>query len=163
MKNVAIFYGSTMGTCEEVAKKIAAKLNDAALNYVTTLTEETVSAYDVLLLGTSTWGFGELQDDWLPVCDSLKKMNLSGKTIAMFCVGDCEGYPDSFCGALAPLYEAVKDTGATIIGKVSADDYHFTASEGVDDGMFLGLAIDEANESNKTDSRIDEWLKSLAL
>ena len=43
---------------------------------------------------------------------------------------------------------------------VSADDYNFEDSEAVIDGEFVGLALDEMNESDKTDERIDAWIES---
>lgn len=163
MSKIGIYYGSTTGTCEDIAKRIAKKLNDADVINAAELSEDNVKQYDVLLLGSSTWGAGELQDDWYDACDKLKNIDLSGKTVALFCIGDCQGYSDTFCSALAPLYDSVKDTGAKIVGQVDADDYSFSDSEGVVNGMFIGLAIDENNEPEKTDGRIDAWLASIGL
>ena len=160
MAKTVIFYGSTTGTCEDIANRIAAK-NGADVKNATELSAATVAGYDMILLGSSTWGDGELQDDWYDACDVLKTLDLSGKTVALFCVGDSDAYSDTFCGALAPLYEAVKNTGAKIVGQVSTDGYSFSSSEGVVDGKFLGLALDESNEASKTDARIDAWLASL--
>lgn len=163
MATIAIYYGSTTGTCEQVANKIAKKLKDATVINAADLSENNVKQYDVLLLGSSTWGAGELQDDWFDACDKLKNMDLTGKKVALFCIGDCEGFSDTFCGALLPLYDSVKDTGAKIVGQVDADEYTFSDSDGVVNGMFLGLPLDENNEADKTDGRIDAWLASLEL
>ncbi len=159
MAKTVIFFGSTTGTCEDIANRIAAK-NGADVKNASELTAESVADYDVLLLGSSTWGAGELQDDWFGPCEVLKGLNLSGKTVALFAVGDYSAYGDTFCGALAPLYEAVKNTGAKIVGQVSTDGYTFDASEAVVNGEFVGLALDESNEPEKTDARIDAWLAS---
>lgn len=161
MSKIGIYYGSTTGTCEAIARKIAAKLNNADVINAANLSEDNIKQYDVLLLGSSTWGAGDLQDDWFDACDKLKSCDLSGKTVALFCNGDCEGFSDTFCGALAPLYNAVLNTGARIVGQVDADGYTFNDSEGVVNGMFLGLALDDGNEASKTDSRIDAWLSSI--
>jgi len=163
MAKVGIFYGSTTGTCEDIAGRMAAKISGAEVINAAGLTADNVAEYDMLLLGSSTWGAGELQDDWYDACDVLSGLDLSGKTVALFSVGDSDGYSDSFCGALAPLYEAVKDTGATIVGQVSTEGYTFDDSEGVVDGQFLGLALDETNEPDKTDERIDAWLAAIGL
>ena len=163
MKKIAVFYGSSTGTCEDIANRIAARLEDAAVLNASGLTADVVTEYDTLLLGSSTWGAGDLQDDWYDACDTLRGLDLTGKTVALFCVGDCESYGDTFCGALAPLYDSVKESGADIVGKVSADDYSFSDSEGVVDGEFLGLALYETNEPEKTDRRIDDWIASLGL
>ena len=160
MAKFGIFYGSSTGMCEDVANRIAQKLDDAEVINAADLSADKVAEFEVLLLGSSTWGAGELQDDWYDACDTLKGMDLSDKTVALFSIGDCESYSDTFCGALAPLYEAVKDTGAKLVGQVSTDGYTFDDSEGVIDGKFVGLALDETNEPEKTDDRIDAWLKS---
>lgn len=163
MAKIGIYYGSTTGTCEDIANRIAKKIEGSEIVNASELSADNVAKYDVLLLGTSTWGAGELQDDWFDACDKLKAMDLSGKTVALFCVGDCEMYSDTFCGALAPLYDSVKNTGAKIVGAVSDGDYNYAASEGVVNGSFLGLALDESNEAEKTDARIDKWIASLGL
>mgnify|MGYP002461750743 FL=1 len=66
MKKIGIFYGSSTGTTESVAYTIAQKLGVASndVHDASKLTGEMVKEYDVLVLGTSTWGCGEVQDDW---------------------------------------------------------------------------------------------------
>lgn len=160
MKTLVI-YGSTTGTTEEVAQKIAEKLNAEAVN-VADVTEDQIAEADNLVLGSSTWGAGELQDDWYDGIDKLKSANLKGKTIAIFGVGDSASYSDTFCGSMAGLYDAVKDSGAKIVGAVSTDGYTFDDSESVVNGKFVGLALDEENESDKTDERIDNWVKAIS-
>ena len=44
-----------------------------------------------------------------------------------------------------------------MIGHVSIDQYIFDESKSVIDGMFCGLPIDEDNESEKTDDRLQAW------
>jgi flavodoxin I len=160
MKTLVI-YGSTTGTTEEVAQKIAEKLNAEAVN-VADVTEDQIAEADNLVLGSSTWGAGELQDDWYDGIDKLKSADLKGKTIAIFGVGDSASYSDTFCGSMAGLYDAVKDSGAKIVGAVSTDGYTFDDSESVVNGKFVGLALDEENESDKTDERIDNWVKAIS-
>ena len=160
MKKTCVIYGSSTGTCEDIAKRIASKLDNAEVVDAAKLNVETIVAYDNLLLGTSTWGAGEMQDDWYDGVKALKAADLNGKTIALFGCGDSESYCDTFCGGMAELYKAVEGKGANLVGMVSADDYNFEDSEAVIDGEFVGLALDEMNESDKTDERIDAWIES---
>ena len=160
MKKTCVIYGSSTGTCEDIAKRIASKLDNAEVVDAAKLNVETIADYDNLLLGTSTWGAGEMQDDWYDGVKALKAADLNGKTIALFGCGDSESYCDTFCGGMAELYKAVEGKGANIVGMVSADDYNFEDSEAVIDGEFVGLALDEMNESDKTDERIDAWIES---
>lgn len=66
MKKTGIFYGSSTGTCEDLANQIADKMGVAASDVYSAdkLSADLVKEYDLLILGTSTWGDGELQDDW---------------------------------------------------------------------------------------------------
>ncbi len=164
MKKIGIFYGSTTGTCEDLANRIADKLEVSAsdVHNVEALSVDLISGYDVLLLGSSTWGDGELQDDWYDALKKMKTADLSGKEIALFGCGDSESYGDTFCDAIGVLYNNLRDTGCTFIGnKVSTDGYSFSSSAAVEDGMFVGLALDEVNESDKTQKRIDSWITDI--
>ena len=63
MKKTIVVYGSSTGTCEAIANTIAEKLGVEAIN-VSDFNADVVAENDNLILGTSTWGAGELQDDW---------------------------------------------------------------------------------------------------
>ena len=162
---IGIIFGSTTGTCEDIAGKIAAEFGvDASdVHNVTDLNEDVVAAYDTLLLGSSTWGCGDLQDDWYDGLEKLKGMDLSGKKVAVFGCGDSASYGDTFCNAMGTIYDDLQGTGATFVGTgVSADDYTFDDSTAVKDGAFIGLALDEVNEDFKTSERISKW-KSMIM
>lgn len=163
MKNICVIYGSSTGTCQGLAEKIGQQLGvqDDGMIDVQNLSADVVNKYDVLILGTSTWGAGEMQDDWYDGVKILKQAGLKGKTVAVFGCGDSESYSDTFCGGMAELYNAAKDAGATMIGEVATDGYNFDDSEAVVDGKFVGLALDEVNEDDKTDSRIEAWVEEL--
>ena len=102
-----------------------------------------------------------MQDDWYDGVKVLKKAGLAGKTVALFGCGDCESYGDTFCGGMHELYEAVTEAGAHVIGAVDASNYTYEDSESVVDGKFVGLALDDVNESDKTEERIDQWLAEI--
>ena len=102
MNKIVLFYGSSTGTCENLARDIAEKLNldSSVVHPVSELNEKTVAAADTLLLGTSTWGWGDIQDDWADALPKLKAMSLSGKKIALFGCGDSSSYGDTFCDGM---------------------------------------------------------------
>ncbi|ALO49912.1 flavodoxin FldA [Hoylesella enoeca] len=158
MKKTIVVYGSSTGTCQSIAETIASKLGVEAID-VTKFDASVIAANDNLLLGTSTWGAGELQDDWYDGLNVLKAADLAGKTVAVFGCGDSESYSDTFCGAMAEIYNAAKDAGATLVGEVSTDGYTYDDSEAVVDDKFVGLALDDVNEDDKTEGRIDAWLE----
>ena len=161
MSKTIVIFGSSTGTCEAIAEKIGSRLGAEVLN-VQDLTADVVDANDNLILGTSTWGAGELQDDWYDGINVLKSADLSGKTIALFGCGDCESYGDTFVGGIGELYDAIKNSGANFVGAVSTDGYTFDDSAAVVDGQFVGLPLDDVNEDDKTDGRIDAWIAQIS-
>ncbi len=163
MNKVGIFYGSTTGTTEEIARKIGEKLglSKSDVHDAAKISEELVNQYDVLILGTATWGDGEQQDDWYDGVKVLMATDLTNKPIALFGCGDSESYSDTFCGGMGYLYQDLKDSGCRFCGITDVDGYTFDASESVIDDKFIGLPIDDVNESDKTDARIDEWIEKL--
>ncbi|MFI3263478.1 MAG: flavodoxin FldA [Rikenellaceae bacterium] len=160
MKKTLVVFGSTTGTCETIAQSIAEKLGVSAIE-VSELTADTIAEYEALVLGTSTWGDGELQDDWYDGVAVLKDADLTGKTIALFGCGDGESYCDTFCDGMGLIYNDIKDSGCTIVGEVDAAGYSYSSSVAEVDGKFVGLALDDMNESEKTDDRIDTWVETL--
>ena len=59
------------------------------------------------------------------------------------------------------LYEDLKDSGCRFVGAVSDSDYTYSSSISVIDGKFVGLAIDDVNESDKTEERVAAWTDML--
>lgn len=163
MKKTGVFYGSTTGTTESVARTIAEKLGIPSSDVydVSKMTADVAGSYEALILGTSTWGDGELQDDWYDGIKVLKGMDLSGKTVALFGCGDSESYSDTFCDGMGILFEDLKNSGCRFIGAVSDADYTYSSSIAATDGNFVGLAIDDINESDKTDERVTAWTEKL--
>lgn len=159
MKQTIVVFGSTTGTCENVAQTIAQKLGCEAIP-VSDFSADTIAQYDNLILGSSTWGAGDLQDDWYDGVEVLRNAALADKTVALFGVGDSESYPDTFCGALGEIYDAVADR-AKVVGAVDVAGYTFEDSAAVREGSFVGLALDEVNESDKTEERIDAWIEQI--
>jgi flavodoxin I len=162
MSKIGIFYGSSGGNTETVAKNIAKKLGvgDGDVHDVAKAGASDLTQYDTLLFGSSTWGLGDLQDDWEGFIKTVAETDLSGKKVALFGCGDSQSYPDTFCNAVGAIYRAVKDK-ATIIGFTETDGYSFGESEAAVNGQFVGLIIDEDNESNLTDERINRWIENL--
>ena len=95
MSKIAVFYGSTTGTCETLAGVIASKLG----------------------------------------------------TDAVFSAADAMGI----------IYEAVQ--GANIVGAgMPTDGYSFSSSQAVVNGAWVGCALDDVNEPDQSEARINAWL-----
>lgn len=154
----AIFYGSTTGTTEMVAGKVGELLGAEVLS----ATEiDRVEEYDFVIFATSTWGMGDLQDDWYEALDKLKTKNLSGKKVGLIGIGDQFGFGDTFVDGIGTIYKEIKDMGINLVGKTSTDGYSFSGSKAVVDDEFVGLVIDENNQSELTDERINAWVEKV--
>lgn len=157
-----IVYGSSTGTTKEVAAMIAAQLGIGRSDIydVSSVEPEQLKGYDMFILGTSTWGIGELQEDWE---DGLGKISgvLSGKTVALFGCGDSSSFGATFCDGMGIIYERLQGCGCRFVGETDASEYSFEASVAETGGRFVGLAIDQINEAALTDSRIIRWCAAL--
>lgn len=160
MNKTAIFYGSSTGNTESAAKKLAKMLEadtfDVADNPI-----DQLGKYQNLIFGASTWGVGDLQDDWDNFISELENADLSGKVIALFGLGDGASYADSFADGIGTIYHAIQNKGCKIVGFVDTSEYDYEASTAEIDGKFVGLPLDEDNESDLTNERIDKWVEQL--
>lgn len=161
MKKTVIIYGSSTGTCQSIAETIANKLGVSDILDVAKVTAAQVNVYDNLLLGTSTWGAGDMQDDWYSGIKEIKNANLAGKTVALFGCGDSQSYSDTYCDGMGEIYRELQGTGCNIIGQVPTDGYTYDDSTAVVDDHFVGLALDDVNEGDMTEARIDAWIDSI--
>ena len=149
-----------MGNTEEAASFLAENLGlENELLNVANCDAAKLNGFDKLILGVSTWGTGDLQDDWDAF--DFGGLKLSGKTVAIFGTGDAESYADSFCGAMGKLYDEVVKAGAKVVGEVGTDGYTFDGSDAVKNGKFVGLALDADNQSDKTEGRISAWIEQI--
>ncbi len=157
----AIFFASSTGNSEEIANKISAELNNIEIFDLAGTKIEKINEFDKLILGGSTWGDGELNDDWEDVWGNFCKLDLANKTIALFGLGDQESYSDEFCSAMGIIYEQIVESGAKIVGFTSTEGYYHDGSKAQIEDKFVGLAIDEDNQSDLTDKRINDWANDI--
>ncbi|MEP3482548.1 MAG: flavodoxin [Fuerstiella sp.] len=166
-KRMGIYFGSETGNTEAVANTLHEKLKADHLVVTADICQcelEDLLHHDVLLLGVSTWDIGEIQSDWEAWLQKLELLDLRTKQIAIFGLGDAVGYPDTFVDGMGILWESLKNSGADLIGIWPSAGYEFDDSLGrCDSDHFLGLVIDEDNDSEKTSVRIDRWVEQLNL
>ncbi len=121
MKNTILIYGSTTGNTETLAGYVEAGMQKGGLEVtkedVTEASIEGIVNNDLVVFGCSTWGEGELQDDFIDFYDEIerKKVDLSGKKVAVFGPGDSDMYPDTFCEAVNILTKRLKECGAELV------------------------------------------------
>ena len=158
--SIAVVYGSTTGMCAEVAANIASALGADCLN-VAEVSADQVAGYDALVLGSSTWGAGDLQDDWMANIGVIEGANLAGKKVAVFGTGDSIGFSDTFCDAMATLRDAAVAAGAAAVGAGAVEGYDGVSSRVFENGAFIGLPLDVTNQPELTDARVAAWVEKL--
>ncbi len=162
MANIGIFYGSSTGNTKDVSVKLHGAFGaDADLHNITDVDADTIAEYPYVIFATSTWGSGDLQDDWEDFFPNLDDVDFSSKKVAIMGLGDQENYPDTFADAIAVLAEKVQEKGGVLVGFTSTDGYTYDNSEAEEDGRFMGLVIDEDSQSGLTDERIKHWVAAL--
>ena len=156
MDKVHVIYGSTTGMTEAVAQRISADFGTTAVN----VASAGADAFDaeLVILGSSTWGCGDPQDDWAATGFALlEAADWTGKKVAVFGLGDAQGFADTFCDAMADLAQKAVAKGAMLVGTLPLDAFPGASSRIVDGDHLVGLALDETNEADKTDARLAAW------
>ena len=164
MKKIVLLYWGKGGNVERVAKKVYGMFDPELIEKydVASFDVDTIESYDLVILGGSTigaehWTEASADNVWASFFRELEKHDLTGKSMALFGLGDQVLYPDHFVDDLGTLKEEAEIVHANVIGRWPTAGYTFTNSEGTENGMFYGLAIDEDNQSELTDGRVKEW------
>ena len=165
---IGLFYGSDTGNTELDAELIVKTFQGIApvsidLFNVGKVDLMRMQDYDRLIVGCPTWNIGQLQDDWDLKFDQLDQLDLSGKRVAMFAPGDQFGYPENYCDAIGIIGKKLEERGAELVGFTDASGYEFEHSLAEEDGVFLGLALDDDNEPELTEERIRNWVAQLVV
>ncbi|ACE85383.1 flavodoxin [Cellvibrio japonicus] len=167
MATIGLVFGTDTGNTEEVGGKIAEALRNygyiVEMVNISEASPEVLLSYPFLILGIPTWDFGGIQEDWEDFESTLLALDLSNRVVALYGLGDQRGYGDYFVDAMGWLHERVAQVGAQIIGRWSTEGYKFSASLAANDDLseFCGLAIDEDQQFELTDSRVNTWVAQI--
>lgn len=163
--NIGLFYGSSTCYTEMAAEKIRDFIGEdlVTLHNLKDDSPGLMEQYDLLILGIPTWDFGELQEDWEAVWSDLPGLNLQGKVIALYGMGDQGEYSEWFLDALGMLHDVLAPCGAQFVGRWPLEGYEFTSKKPLtaDGQQFVGLALDDVNQFDLTDERIAQWCEQI--
>lgn len=165
--SIALIYGTDTNNTEQVGHKIAKQWQELGetvdIFNIKDIELQQIENYSMLILGIPTWDFGGIQSDWEDIGDSLAELSLENTVISLYGLGDQFGYGDYFIDAVGWLYEKLQPTNATFIGQWPTEGYDFEASRACihDKEHFVGLAIDEDQQFELTDQRIEQWVIQL--
>ena len=157
-----IVYASSTGNTQSAAEDISKQLGGIKVVDIADDGLDIINDNDKIIIGNSTWGEGELQDDWEDLWADFCDIDFSGKTVALFGLGDQDGYADEYLDAMGIIHEQVIKKGALVVGQwENSDEYEFDESKALKDGKFVGLALDEDNQSDLTQDRINKWCEQI--
>ncbi len=161
------YFTTTTGKTEDIAERLHGLLDGAEsprdMSDVDDLSEFT--NHDGIICGIPTWNTGADSERsgtaWDSILEEIGSLNLSGKKVAIFGLGDSSTYTENYCDAMEELHRFFKQAGATMVGYVSTKEYTFDESKSAIGDEFCGLPLDEDSESDMTDSRISQWAQQL--
>lgn len=167
MAKIGLFFGSDEGNTQSIAKRIVERLGSDNVDVydIADVTQVEFEHYSAIILGISTWDFGQIQSDWEEFWSDVESIDFTGKKVALYGLGDQFGYGDFFVDAMGMLHDVVLERGAEIVGHWPIAGYEFDASKALTpDGLsFVGLAVDEDQQAELTDARLDRWCEGLVI
>lgn len=127
MPRLLLIYATNTGNTQTAAEMISRAFAEHKLalptqNVAVTRPEEAMGR-DLLILGAPTWDNdvrgrnkeGQIQDQMADFLIQLKSVNLTGRPIAVFGLGD-SGY-QYFCASAVQLQKFVTESGAQLVGE----------------------------------------------
>lgn len=164
---IGLFYGSSTCYTEMASEKIRTMIGEDLVDIynIKDTPVSTLQDYDFLILGISTWDFGEIQEDWSAVWQQIDGLSLNGKYVALFGLGDQEGYGEWFLDAMGMLHDELTATGVKFLGYWPNQGYEFEKSKALteDKTHFVGLALDEDSQYELSDDRIAQWCEQILI
>jgi len=168
MKNkVALFYAPKGGKVDCISRIITDKARKYQIDRmcVTEVSADKILEYDKIIFGNSSIYNGSnlavVDKNWKSFLNELQKIDLTGKKVAIFGLGNHLTYPAHFVDSIGYLANFLEERNAKIYGKVVDEGYEYRDSKALRDGFFMGLPLDEETESDKSEGRIDCWLEQL--
>lgn len=166
MKKIGIVYSFNTQKTSKIAKRIAEAFGETAnveMVNVEEISSEKFLKYNNLICGTATWFDGELPNHWDEFVPDLEDMDMKGKNIAIFGLGDQKGYPENFLDGMGILAEIIETQGGRLVGFTSTEGYKYESSRAERGEQFCGLGIDYETQGNKNKDRVNAWVEKLKL
>ena len=163
MNKTAIIYSFNTKKTEKIATLIQEGFNDPAIEMVNAeeISDDLFLSFDQIIMGVPTWFDGELPNYWDEFVPALEEMDLKGKKIALFGLGDQKGYSENFLDGVGIMAGILEAQDATLIGFTSTEGYEFESSRALRNNQFLGLAIDYENQGSMNKQRVAAWIEEL--
>ena len=166
----AIVFGTSTGSTETIADYIKANLPEVDGPFDVEVIEGSVKdffeKYDSLIVGTPTWNTGSDTErsgtGWDEIYyGEMQEMNLQGKKVAVFGLGDQSSYAENYADASGELHDVFEALGCVMHGYTSQEGYEHEDSKAIRGDKFCGLLCDEVNQEDLSEERVQNWVAQL--
>jgi flavodoxin I len=163
MPKIGLFFGSSTGNSENVARMIAQSFKPHHIDIHDVIHDKShiINNYSSLIFGIPSWNKHYQQDDWYYFLPKITTANFSGKKVALYGLGDQINYSDNFVDSMGRMYDWLTERKATVVGQWPVVGYRFRKSKAVRNGKFVGLVLDEDTQYQLTLPRIKMWVENL--
>jgi len=171
MAKIGLIFGTSTGNTETVAEMIVEEFGDDVDGPIDIdALEEPVSSlfgkYDAFIVGTPTWNTGADVERSGVAWDeiyytSMQELDLKGKKVAVFGLGDQVSYAENYADASGELHDVFQDLGCQMLGYTSQEGYEHEESKAIRGDKFCGLLCDMVNQEDLTEERVQNWVAQL--
>lgn len=171
MAQVGIFFGTSTGSTESVADMIKEQLGDDAdgpfdIEALEGSVQDNFGKYPALIVGTPTWNTGADTErsgtGWDEIYyKSMQQLNLQGKKVAVFGLGDQISYSENYADATGELHDVFQALGCQMFGYTSQEGYEHEDSKAIRGDKFCGLLCDMVNQEELSEDRVQNWVTQL--
>jgi len=169
MAKTAIFFSPEGGSVNRVAMRLGEMIGNEKVDVtpVPKAEKEDLDRYSQFIfvgstVGADHWSNEVLENEWQAFFARIAETGFKDKKVAIVGLGNSVLYPEHFADGMAYLYKELSERKAEVLGFVGAEGYTFEDSEALNDkGFFCGLPLDEDNEDDLTDGRLEHWISLL--
>jgi len=166
----AIVFGTSTGSTETIAEYLKENLPEVEGPFDVETIEGSVKdffeKYDSLIVGTPTWNTGSDTErsgtGWDEIYyGEMQEMNMQGKKVAVFGLGDQSSYAENYADASGELHDVFQELGCVMHGYTSQEGYEHEDSKAIRGDKFCGLLCDEVNQEELSEGRVEAWVAQL--
>lgn len=169
MTKTVIFYSPEGGSVNRVAMRLGEMIGNEKVDVTPVRKAEKgdIDQYSQFIfvgstVGADHWSNEILENEWQAFFARIAETGFKDKKVAIAGLGNSVLYPEHFADGIAYLYKELSERNAEILGFVDAEGYTFEDSEALnDEDLFVGLPLDEDNEEDLTDGRLEKWISLL--
>lgn len=166
----AIIFGTSTGSTETIADLLAERLPEVEGPFDVETIEGSIKdffeKYDSFIVGTPTWNTGSDTErsgtGWDEIYyGEMQHMNLQGKKVAVFGLGDQSSYAENYADATGELHDVFQNLGCATFGYTSQEGYEHEDSKAIRGDKFCGLLCDQINQEDLSEERVAAWAAQL--